>query len=69
MSFLGDLFGGGKAPASLPAPSQATANQSAAALVADQRAALLTSGGVTDLTGGLGVLTGSDVNKTTLTGS
>ena len=49
-------------------PSQSTANQSAAATVADQRENLIKSGGITDYTGGLGVLTGSDVNKSSLVG-
>ena len=49
-------------------PSQSTANTTAAATVADQRATLLASGGVTDNTGGLGVLTGSDVKSSSLIG-
>ena len=71
MSFLTDLFGGGKGspPAAPAAPNQADANASAAALVADQRAALLSSGGVTDMTVGLGVLTGTDLSSKTLTGA
>jgi hypothetical protein len=72
MSFLADLFGGGSskvsAPASATLPSASTANTTAAATVANQRAALLYAGGQTDYTGGLGVLTGSDVSKTSLIG-
>ena len=49
-------------------PSQSTANTTAAATVADQRATLLASGGVTDNTGGLGILTGSDVKSSSLIG-
>ena len=49
-------------------PSQSTANTTAAATVADQRATLLASGGQTDLTGGLGVLVGSDVKSSSLIG-
>ena len=49
-------------------PNQSTANTTAAATVADQRAALLASGGVTDNTGGLGILTGSDIKSSSLIG-
>ncbi len=64
MSFLGDLFGGGpKPPAALPAPKPEDATAKAAAVVADQRAAMLASGGQTDFTGGLGLLVGSDINS------
>jgi hypothetical protein len=49
-------------------PSQSTANTTAAATVADQRATLLASGGVTDNTGGLGILTGADVKSSSLIG-
>lgn len=49
-------------------PSQATANTTAASTVADQRATLLASGGVTDQTGGLGILTGSDIKTNSLIG-
>lgn len=49
-------------------PDQGTANKTAAATVADQRAAMLYSGGQTDMTGGLGVLTGEDISKTGLIG-
>ena len=49
-------------------PSQSTANTTAAATVADQRATLLASGGVTDNTGGLGILTGSDIKSSSLIG-
>ena len=52
----------------LALPDQNKANKDAAAQVADQRAVLLNAGGVTDYTGGLGVLTGSDVTKTSLIG-
>ena len=49
-------------------PSQSTSNTTAAATVADQRATLLASGGVTDNTGGLGILTGADVKSSSLIG-
>ena len=49
-------------------PDQSKANTNAASTVADQRAAMLASGGQTDYTGGLGVLTGSDVSKSGLIG-
>lgn len=69
MGFLGDLFGGGtKGPTPVALPNQADASAKAAATIADQRAALLASGGQTDYTGGLGILTGSDISKNSLTG-
>lgn len=52
--------------AALPDPTKASA--SASNTVANQRATLLAAGGQTDFTGGLGVLTGSDVSKTSLVG-
>lgn len=57
-----------KAPdqAALPDPNKAAVD--AQATQANQRRILLTSGGQTDYTGGTGVLTGSDVSKTTLLG-
>lgn len=51
----------------LPDPNKAKAD--AQATQANQRKILLTSGGQTDYTGGTGVLTGSDVSKTTLLGA
>jgi hypothetical protein len=59
-----------KSPASTAptAPSQAAANTSAAATVSDSRAAMLNAGGQTDMTGGLGILTGSDVKSSSLIG-
>lgn len=63
------LSEGSKASLEQPAlPDASKASAAAATTVADQRAALLQAGGVTDYTGGLGVLTGSDVSKTTLIG-
>jgi|GEM_PF-5157362 hypothetical protein len=58
-----------KGPSQATLPSQANANTDASATVADQRAAMLYAGGQTDMTGGLGVLTGSDTSKSTLVGS
>lgn len=49
-------------------PDASQASVTASTVVADQRAAMLNAGGVTDYTGGLGVLTGSDVTKTSLVG-
>lgn len=75
MSFLGDLFGGGKhggvpsAPLPPPSPSATNATNAANATVADQRAALLYAGGQTDYTGGLGILTGSDISSKSLIGN
>lgn len=57
-----------KAPKAADLPNKDDANKDAAATIADQRKALLLSGGQTDYTGGLGALTGSDVSKTTLIG-
>lgn len=55
-------------PAQATLPNQQTQTTAAATTVADQRAALLSSGGITDYTGGMGVLTGTDTSKTTLIG-
>lgn len=49
-------------------PDTGAAEKSAAATVANQRQTLLAAGGQTDYTGGLGVLTGADVSKSTLLG-
>lgn len=49
-------------------PNQVDANKTGAANIASQRENLLRAGGQTDNTGGLGILTGSDVSKTTLVG-
>jgi len=49
-------------------PSQSTANTTAASTVSDQRATLLASGGQTDMTGGLGILTGSEIQSSSLIG-
>lgn len=49
-------------------PNQTTADNTAASTVANQRQTLLAAGGQTDYTDGLGVLTGSDVSKSTLVG-
>lgn len=54
------------ASADLPDPNKAKAD--AGNTVANQRQILLASGGQTDYTGGLGILTGSDVSKTSLLG-
>lgn len=53
-------------PPALPDPNQAS--QDAAKKITNQREILLRSGGQTDYTGGTGVLTGTDVSKTTLLG-
>lgn len=50
------------------APSATAATAAANTTVNTDRAALLNSGGITDYTGGLGVLTGSDVTKSSLIG-
>lgn len=49
-------------------PSASTASTAASTTVANNRATLLASGGQTDETGGLGILTGSDVATTSLIG-
>lgn len=49
-------------------PNSQTADNNSQATVANQRQILLAAGGQTDYTGGLGVLTGSDVSKSTLVG-
>lgn len=49
-------------------PSESAASQAASTSVSSNRAALLASGGQTDETGGLGLLTGSDVATTALIG-
>lgn len=64
MGFLGDMFGGGdKGPIYPAAPVQEDANKKAAALLQDQRMAMLNAGGITDMTGGLGVLLGGGLEK------
>ena len=55
-------------PAQAALPNSTIAQTNANTTVANQRATLLAAGGQTDVTGGLGVLTGSDVSKTTLVG-
>lgn len=57
-----------KLPDQPPLPDPNAANKSASATVKDQRETMLASGGITDYTGGLGILTGSDISKTTLLG-
>lgn len=57
-----------KAPDQPALPDQSKADASAANTVANQRQVLLSAGGQTDYTGGTGILTGSDVTKTTLLG-
>jgi len=59
-----------KSPSSTAPTTPTTADASTAAsnTVASNRQAALLSGGNTDLTGGMGVLTGSDVSKTGLIG-
>lgn len=49
-------------------PDQSSANVNAAATVSSARAELLRTGGQTDETGGLGILTGSDVSTSSLVG-
>lgn len=49
-------------------PSVSTASNTASTTVNNSRAALLASGGQTDETGGLGILTGSDVATSSLIG-
>lgn len=49
-------------------PNESTASTTASTTVASNRATLLASGGQTDETGGLGILTGSDVSTTSLIG-
>lgn len=51
-----------------PVPNQSAASAAASTSVNTSRAALLASGGQTDETGGLGILTGSDVANTSLIG-
>lgn len=65
------IQGFGNAPDKPDAPPSPDANKAkidASNTVANQRQILLASGGQTDFTGGLGVLTGADVSKTTLVG-
>lgn len=66
ISGFGSAPQGGPDPAALP--NQDKAKMDAGNTVANQRQILLASGGQTDYTGGTGVLTGSDVSKTTLLG-
>lgn len=47
---------------------QNDANKQAAAQVANQRETLLAAGGITDYTGGMGILANQDVNKNVLIG-
>lgn len=54
------------APGTLPDANKAQVN--AKNQLMDQRKTLLASGGQTDYTAGTGVLTGTDVSKTTLLG-
>lgn len=56
------------APAT-PAASQAAAQNTAEAAQLQARKTFLSAGGQTDYTGGLGILTGSDLKAATLTGS
>lgn len=51
------------------APDPTKAQADATSTVNNQRQILLAAGGQTDYTGGLGVLTGSDVSKSSLVGS
>jgi hypothetical protein len=58
-----------KAPGAAAAPDPNAAAAAAQAAQTDARKTFLASGGQTDFTGGLGILTGSDVSKSTLVGS
>lgn len=58
-----------KSPDQPTLPNTETAQKDAATTTNNQRHTLLAAGGQTDYTGGLGVLTGSDVSKSTLIGS
>lgn len=49
-------------------PTTTTANTTASNTVASSRAQLLATGGQTDETGGLGILTGSDISSSSLIG-
>jgi hypothetical protein len=72
MSFLSDLFGGGKTPSepALPvAPNMLIASNTASTAQTAARAAALQSGGLTDYTDGTGIVLGSDVSKATIVGS
>lgn len=65
------IQGFNKAPSSpdqAALPNTVTAEKNAQATVANQRQILLAAGGQTDYTGGFGVLTGTDVSKSTLVG-
>lgn len=55
-------------PQQVALPDPNAASKDASTSVNNQRALLLAAGGQTDYTSGLGVLTGSDVSKTTLVG-
>ena len=57
-----------KKPDQAALPNQADANKTANNTVSDQRTAMLKSGGITDYTGGMGLLIGSDVSTSTLVG-
>lgn len=67
-----ELIGGMKDSPKLPdqstLPDKDKAGADAQAKINNQRLRLLTSGGQTDYTSGTGVLTGTDVTKTTLLG-
>lgn len=56
------------APDPVTPPDPMKAEQAAKAKLMDQRKILLATGGQTDYTSGTGVLTGTDVSKTTLLG-
>jgi hypothetical protein len=58
-----------KSPSSPAAPSTSTAAEAAKSAQLENRKTFLAAGGQTDFTGGLGILTGSDVGKSTLVGS
>lgn len=70
---IAEVVGGfGDSPSKPPdqpaLPNQNAADKTAANTVADQRRALLATGGQTDYTGGSAVLTDKDVSKNVLLG-
>ena len=66
MSFL---FGGGDdSPAQSTLPSQATSQEISKQAQLEQRRAAILAGGLTDITGGTGIILGSDIKHATLIG-
>lgn len=58
-----------RTPEPIALPNQKTAGQDASQAVNDQRKKALATGGLTDYTGGSGILFGSDVHSVSLVGN